>query len=129
MVGEIGGEVVEEARLAGTEDGLQAAALEELGVAPGDLDGAEVGAGPVGLQLCPAIGQEGAADALVGDDAGEAVEDLAEHIFDAQSALGLMDDLEELQEFGFAAGAEFLWGSMVAKGRRGSIRAGGWADC
>lgn len=99
---QIGFQVVQDARLAGLQNLLEAAAGEALRIADVDLDRAQFGPRPIGRYLRAVLRQERAADAVVGNDAGEAVENPVQRILDADPLLDRFDYVEEMADFAFA---------------------------
>ncbi len=56
------------------------------------------------LQPLSVLDQERAADAVVGDQVGEAVENAVEHVLGRHAVLGVLDQLEQPLQLGFAPG-------------------------
>ena len=99
---EIGFQIVQDARFAGLEDALEAASGEALGIAGGDLNRSQFRAGPIGRDLRSIFGEKSAANPVVGDDAGETVEDAIERVLDADALFNDLDDVEKMTDFALA---------------------------
>ena len=56
------------------------------------------------LQPLAVVDQERAADAVVGDQVGEAVENAVEHVLGRNAVLGVLDQLEQPLQLGLAVG-------------------------
>ena len=101
---EIGFEVVQNAGLASLEHLLETTSPHQLRIALGNLHWSEVRPGPVSIQPCSVFGEEGAAEAIIGDDPGKAFEDPVEYILDQNSALARVRGFGQQAEFLLRAG-------------------------
>ena len=99
---QVGNEIIDDARLAGGEDIEQAAAGHGPGVAGLYLDARQVRCRPVRGQLLPVIGQEGAGDAVVGNDSFEEPENLGQQVVQQHALIGILHQIEQPEQAAFA---------------------------